>query len=146
MRCSHFHRCLQLAVSACTLAGGAALVAATPGVNLEELPPFEKVAPNNSQMRHAGQRDPVTVAWRAAGNVQNVLAVYPHPVAASRVVVATAKGLLLSDDYGQTWNDLPGAAFERVGAINQVVFSRRDADTFYVASKTKGLWMTRDGG
>jgi hypothetical protein len=54
--------------------------------------------------------------------------------------------LFLTGDTGRTWTPLPEATVEKVGTVNAVAFHPLSPDTFYLASQTKGVWVTTDQG
>lgn len=89
---------------------------------------------------------PLQLTWSQSTDFKQVVGVFPHPLMTLRVVVATRTGLSLSDDAGRTWKALPEASVEKVGVINKVEFHIANVDTFYLASQTKGLWVTTDAG
>jgi hypothetical protein len=89
---------------------------------------------------------PYSLTWTTYSDLLQVRGVYPHLFLQRRALVATDAGLLLSDDEGRTWINLPAAAVEKVGPISGIVFHPVLADTFYITSQTKGVWITSDNG
>jgi hypothetical protein len=86
------------------------------------------------------------VAWSPEARLRQVAGAFPHPALPERVVAVASAGLFLSLDAGRSWRALPQAASDRVGPIRHVAFDPRGAETFYIASDTQGVWVTRDGG
>ena len=89
---------------------------------------------------------PLHLIWSTNSDLQQVTAVFPHPFITTRALLATASGLLMTDDEGTTWTPIPEATADKVGPILTVAFHPILADTFYLGSKTKGIWLTTDGG
>gem|GEM_PF-587217 len=102
--------------------------------------------PVNPLYRDKTAYPPLQLTWNENPDVKQVKGVFPHPLLTQRVVVTTRNGLFLSDDSGRTWQPLPEASVEKVGLIQKVEFHPTDTDTFYLASKTKGIWVTTDAG
>jgi len=92
------------------------------------------------------QYAPPGLTWSRNTSLEHVSGVYPHPVLPFQAVVATAAGLEITEDAGFTWKPLPEATVEKTGVIRTVVFDPAAAGTFYLASKTKGIWSTTDSG
>ncbi len=114
-----------------------------------ELPPFESVKTGGhpqEEWRHAGKYPPFRVTWLREAWLTDVAGVFPHPTLPQRVAAATPAGLVLSDDAGRTWTPLPEAAPQRIGAVRHVAFDPASVETFYLATDTKGVWATSDGG
>jgi hypothetical protein len=86
------------------------------------------------------------IAWVPVRGLKDVQAVFPHPVDPQRVVLATADGLMLSDQGGQTWRALPGGTAEKLGRVLDVAFRPDVPDMFYVGTDERGLWLTEDAG
>jgi hypothetical protein len=103
-------------------------------------------APPPALYRDTTTYPPLQINWSANPDIQQVLGVFPHQLLAQRAVLATGNGLLLTEDAGRTWSALPEATADKVGPILDVAFHPVLADTFYIASQTKGLWMTADEG
>ena len=89
---------------------------------------------------------PFQLAWNVSSEINQVTGVFPHPLMPQRACVATASGVLLTDDAGRTWTALPEAAVDKVGPITDIAFHPVAPDTFYLASRTKGIWVTTDKG
>jgi hypothetical protein len=89
---------------------------------------------------------PFSFTWSTNTDISQVRSVYPHLFLQRRAFVATETGLLISDDDGRTWTNLPEASADKIGPICDITFHPAQADTFYLASKTKGLWITSDNG
>lgn len=89
---------------------------------------------------------PFQLTWNVSTDQQQVLGVFPHQVMTPRAVLSTAAGLLLTEDAGKTWAPLPEATADKVGPILDVAFHPILPDTFYIASRTKGIWVTSDAG
>jgi hypothetical protein len=89
---------------------------------------------------------PFHLTWNTSTDIQDVVAVFPHPLRVQRAALATSSGLLLTEDSGRTWTPLPGATADKVGTILDVAFHPLLPDTFYIASQTQGIWATTDGG
>jgi hypothetical protein len=89
---------------------------------------------------------PLDLEWNPDTAISQAQSVFPHPVLAQRALLATGSGLLLTEDAGITWKDLPQAAAANVGQVSDVAFDPLLADAFYIASATKGVWVTRDNG
>lgn len=89
---------------------------------------------------------PFQLTWSPCTEIKQLNAIFPHPVMTQRIVVTVKKGLFLSDDSGRTWKPLPEANADKVGVIQKVEFHPTQVDTFYLASQTKGIWVTTDGG
>jgi len=100
----------------------------------------------NPLYRDTTSYPPYSLTWNVSTDLQQVTGVFPHPSLARRALVATQAGLLLTDDAGHTWNALTEATADKVGPVNDVAFAPVDPNTFYLASKTKGVWLTTDGG
>lgn len=96
--------------------------------------------------RHAGDYPAFKLAWQRVADVTDVSAVWPHPLISSRAVVATAAGLLITQDAGRTFKPLPGASAEKLGPITDVAFPLDRPDGFYLATKRRGVWFTPDNG
>ncbi len=89
---------------------------------------------------------PFHLAWTVSADIHEVLGVFPHQLLVQRAALATASGLLLTDDAGRTWTALPAATADKVGPILAVAFHPLLPDSFYIASQTQGIWSTSDGG
>ena len=89
---------------------------------------------------------PLQLTWDTNPDLREVTGVFPHPFMASRAVLATKAGLLMTDDAGATWNAMPEATADKVGSVLSVAFHPILPDTFYLGSQTKGIWQTSDGG
>jgi len=96
--------------------------------------------------RDTNQYPPLQLTWNPSTDFDQVLGVYTHPSMNRRAVLATATGVHLTNDYGKTWSTLAEATAEKVGPILSVAFDPVLPDTFYLASKTKGVWATTDQG
>ncbi|MFW6161315.1 MAG: WD40/YVTN/BNR-like repeat-containing protein [Planctomycetota bacterium] len=94
--------------------------------------------------RHAGTYPPFRIVWRADRRLRDVQAVFPHPVLARRVILVTGPGLLRSDDAGRTWKRL--GATSKLGRVTDVEFDPVVTDTFYLATRAKGVWVSEDAG
>ncbi|MGB2824217.1 MAG: choice-of-anchor X domain-containing protein, partial [Phycisphaerae bacterium] len=55
-------------------------------------------------------------------------------------------GCLLSDDTGGTWRPLPMTSPDKMGVVRQVAWRPDVTDAFYLATESKGIWATTDGG
>ncbi|MFA4945280.1 MAG: hypothetical protein WC789_11335 [Lentisphaeria bacterium] len=108
-----------------------------------ELPPFESV---HGLPKHAGAYPALNLAWQCVANVQDANAVFPHPLIPGRALLATGAGLLLTEDQGQSWHPLPAGDVQRLGPVNGITFRPGQPDSFYVASKSRGVWLTTDNG
>jgi len=84
--------------------------------------------------------------WNVSTDLAQVTGIFPHPTLTQRAIVATQTGVLLTNDAGRTWNALPQATADNVGPIADVAFHPIAPDTFYLASRTKGVWFTQDQG
>lgn len=89
---------------------------------------------------------PLRLTWSFNGGIAQVNAVFPHPILLQRAVLATGSGLLLTEDSGRTWSQLPEGTTEKVGPIRDVAYDPQAVNTFYIASQTKGVWITTDNG
>lgn len=89
---------------------------------------------------------PLYLAWNPIADFSQVRSIFPHPIMAGRAVVATESGLSLTEDAGLTWKDSPEAAAAKIGAVSDVAFDPLTSGVFYVASATKGVWITKDNG
>ena len=89
---------------------------------------------------------PLSLSWSASSDLNQVLSVYPHLVLPQRALLTTQTGVLLTDDSGKTWTDLPAASVDKVGAVNDIAYNPISPDTFYLGSATSGIWGTTDGG
>jgi len=118
-----------------------ALAAAEPAPS-----PVGEVEKETGLFRHTGRYPPLGVTWRADGRVEGAVGVFPHVVLPRRVVLATTRGLFLSDDAGDEWQPLAQASADRVGVVRHVAFSPESPDTFYLATDHKGIWATTDAG
>jgi hypothetical protein len=87
-----------------------------------------------------------TVTWAPVRGLKDVQAVFPHPVDPQQIVLATASGLMISDQAGQTWRALPAGAADKLGRVLDVAFRPDVPDTFYVGTDQRGLWLTEDAG
>lgn len=103
-------------------------------------------AAESGLFHHTGAYPPLALAWQADGRVRQATGVFPHPVISDRILAATRGGLILSEDAGATWNALAEASAERIGLARSVAFSPDEADTFFVATDRRGVWVTRDAG
>ena len=110
------------------------------------LVPASAAPANPSLYRDLTAYPPYSLNWSTDTDLQRVRSVYPHPFLQRRALVATETGLLITDDDGHTWTNLPEAAVEKIGPINDIAFHPVLPDTFYLASQTKGLWVTTDNG
>ena len=95
---------------------------------------------------NTAEYSPLALLWSQNSEIQQANNIFPHPLLPQRAVLATASGLLLTDDAGRTWTALPQATVNAVGLIQRVAFHPLETDTFYIASKTKGVWATTDAG
>lgn len=89
---------------------------------------------------------PLPLLWNQSAEPRQVNSIFPHPILPWRAVAATDSGLFLTDDAGRTWGALPQATAAAAGLIQRVIFNPLEQDTFYLASKTKGVWATADAG
>jgi hypothetical protein len=89
---------------------------------------------------------PLDLAWSPNTSLSQVRNIFPHPVMGQRAVLATDNGLMLTEDGGITWKDLPQAAAANIGPVSDIAFDPLSPDAFYVASATKGIWVTKDNG
>ncbi len=89
---------------------------------------------------------PLKLAWSQNADLKQVVSVFPHPLLPQRAVEATQTGLFFSDDAGVTWKALPEGNAEKVGVIKKVAFHPTQVDAFYLASQSKGVWITNDNG
>jgi hypothetical protein len=96
--------------------------------------------------RDTANYPPLQLTWSPDSDHPQVLGVFPHPFMTQRALLATAAGLLLSDDGGKTWTPLPEATADKIGPVQDVAFHPVQADTFYLASQTRGIWQTLDAG
>ena len=103
-------------------------------------------APRAPFYRDTTEYPPLKLTWNVSTNFNQVLGVFPHPILPRRAALTTQTGLFLTDDTGRTWIALPEAAAEKVGPIRDVAFHPLLPDTFYLASQTKGIWITSDQG
>lgn len=92
------------------------------------------------------QYSPLQLSWDTPSELTQVENVFPHPSLPERAVVTTVTGLLITNDAGVTWTALPEAGVEKVGPIQAIVFHPTKTDTFYLGSRTKGIWVTADAG
>lgn len=104
------------------------------------------VADAADKFRHKGKYPPFRVTWRANQHLREVSAVYPHTFLPNMAVVATRSGLFITADSGKTWKEMPGASRNSVGIVKNITFAPDDPRTFYLASDSKGVWVTRDDG
>jgi photosystem II stability/assembly factor-like uncharacterized protein len=87
----------------------------------------------------------------------NVIA--PHPLVAGRIFAGfnlyplgagTASGpdggLLVSEDYGETWTPHPIATSESISGVTQIVYDAVDPGLIYLGTGDSGLWRSRSGG
>ena len=123
------------AISLCTLS--VVLLTAVPpalaaGRNAKELP--YPVADLGS----------VRMAWRQSA-IREALNVFPHPVIPERVLLATGRGLLLSEDSGTNWKPLEQATTARMGQVHAIAFAPAHPDTFF-AGTDRGVWFSTDAG
>ncbi len=100
----------------------------------------------NPFYRDRNSYPPYRLTWNPSTNLQQVTGVFTHPTMTNRALVATQAGVLLTDDAGHTWSALTEATVDKVGPILDATFHPLDPDTFYLASKTKGVWITTDAG
>jgi hypothetical protein len=96
-----------------------------------------------SPPHHIGDYPSFRIAWQRDARLQDVTAVFPHPLMAQRIVLTTAAGLVISDDAGKTWKELPGTGRDAIGAVRHVEFSPASPDIF-LASAEKGVWQIAD--
>ncbi len=126
---------------ACTLTA-----ARVPAGGIEDkVPPFDNSS-RGGLLKHAGTYPAFAVAWQCMDAVKDANAVFPHPIIPGRALLATASGLQITEDQGQNWQSLPEGGGQRLGPVNEVTFNPRQPDTFYVASRTRGVWVTTDNG
>jgi len=131
------------------LAGGLLLCGLAAHAAAPQPPPFERVRKDDrdpGRMRHTGAYPRFHVAWSRATRLAGVTGVFPHPVLPECIAVAERRGLALSADAGRTWRVVPAAAPEKLGAVAHVAFDPRTAETFYLATRERGVWATTDGG
>ena len=102
--------------------------------------------PKPTLYRDTTEYSPLNLTWYVSTSQNQVTGVFPHPVIIQRAVLATEKGILLTEDAGHTWAPLPEATVDKVGPINDLAFDPALPDTFYLASDTKGVWVTSDAG
>ncbi len=108
---------------------------------------FAAAAPAEEKLPPAAAMDvPLKFTWSSSPGIKQVRGVFPHPTQLQRAVLATASGVLITEDAGRTWTNLPEAAAEKVGLIRDVAFHPLATDTFYLASQTQGIWATTDNG
>ena len=88
--------------------------------------------------RDTTEYPPLRLTWNTDTDLNQVLAVFTHPLLPQRAVVTTQTGLLFTDDAGRTWTNLPEAAADKVGVIKDVVFHPVAPDTLFLASATSG--------
>jgi hypothetical protein len=107
---------------------------------------MEKPHPRTGLVRFTAEAPPLSITWRHDTRVSNVIGVYPHPARSQFIVLAAADGLHVSEDGGLEWKPLAGAAAADIGVCSDIKFSIRNPDEFFVASRSKGVWRTRDAG
>lgn len=107
-------------------------------------PTFEAGQHGNS--RHSGTYPTFDLDWRCADIVEGAHAVFPHPAISARAVVATVDGLQITEDRGLSWTSLPAGSIDRLGPVQSILFNSAWTDTFYVGSRTRGVWKTTDNG
>jgi hypothetical protein len=65
----------------------------------------------------------------------------------ARVAVTTADSLYLSENYGQSWQQIPiGKPLRESSYLTAVALSPRDSDTFLVGTSFNGFFETNDRG
>jgi hypothetical protein len=89
---------------------------------------------------------PLYLAWNTSTSISQVRNVFPHPILVQTAVLATDNGLLLTEDAGVTWKELPEATAAKIGQVGDVAFDPLMPEVFYIASATKGVWETKDKG
>lgn len=114
----------------------------TSGLTPQGLVPFK--AMERGSLCHAGTYSPFTIRWRQHSQVRAARGVWPHPCLAWRTYVLTTGGLLVSDDWGKTFNAVPDAG--KAGRIGAIEFVPDSPEAFYLIGEGKGLWATADGG
>jgi hypothetical protein len=129
---------------ACLLAAGLGLAGGAPAAAQDHGNPPKEAAKEPFRWVPAARH--CNLVWRADGRVKGARLVVPHPFHPTRALLATASGLLLTDDAGQEWKPLPAGAPDRLGVVAAAVFAPDDPDRFYVAPAGKGVWATADGG
>lgn len=143
MRRHHFSILAALLLSAPV--AWAARKAAPPAAP-KTAPPAAPRSPGAGLFRDAAEYPPLQLTWSTSATLEQVAGIFPHPLLPWRAVVTTDTGLRLTDDAGRTWQTLPGAAADKVGATEKVVFHPSAVNTFYLASRSKGVWVTTDNG
>lgn len=86
------------------------------------------------------------LAWARLRAVRGVRRVLPHPLDPDVAWCATAGGLLVTNDNGDTWAPVASAAADAVGEVACLAVSTRDPQTLCLGSDTRGLFLSRDGG
>jgi hypothetical protein len=81
----------------------------------------------------------------ARSDMEQVLAVFAHPVLPGRALVATQAGLSITDDSGRNWTSLPEGAPDKIGLIASIAFAPNRADLFYLGGD-RGVFVTDDAG
>jgi hypothetical protein len=125
----------------CALALWAALWAAGVSQGEDTKRPSGAVPASASQPAYA----PIGVTWERE-ELKDVRGAWPHPALPQRIVLASGRGLLLSENAGATWGALEGASRQKAGVIRDAAFRPDNPDVFYLASDTRGVWATADAG
>ncbi|MCY2995309.1 MAG: hypothetical protein NTY19_46720 [Planctomycetota bacterium] len=84
------------------------------------------------------------VVWTKSA-MTGALDVSPHPVLSRRAILSRESGLMISEDWGKTFQPLPQATPQRVGLIRSLAFDPDQTDVFYAAGE-KGIWLSTDNG
>src|SRR3569623_160269 len=122
--------CVALAGAAAMI--GADSMAAPPRVRparSHAMPVDPKLFDGNPP-HHIGEYPGFKIAWEADPRVRDVTGVFPHPLLTPRIVLATGAGLVISDDGGKNWNDLPGTAPAAIGPVRHVEFALLSNDLY----------------
>jgi hypothetical protein len=92
--------------------------------------------------QHIGEYPSFRIVWQADPRLKDVSGVFPHPFHPQRIVAVTGAGLVISDDTGNSWKELPGTGSQAIGAVRHVEFAPASAD-IYLAGE-KGVWEIAD--
>jgi len=84
--------------------------------------------------------------WAMNRTVRDVRAVFPHATDPRVVWLATGDGLVRSDDEGRTFQAVPAASGEKVGAVTALTICPADADVLLMGTDSSGLYLSEDGG
>jgi len=86
------------------------------------------------------------ITWEVESRIKRAEGVYADPHRAGRVWVVTAPAIMESFDGGATWTALPATGRDKLGRVEDVLFSRYSSELVFLASRDNGVFRSNDSG